>query len=499
MVRLFAKTLFAGALLVVAVRAHAFSLLGPYAIAGGNVWQVARIGYNEPPDVGGPMSAAAGEEYRWNTPNVFYAYDAAFLAFYRTRGAQEIEKAVKIINDLPPASLLNIDDYPLTGERINFRAAALGLLDLRSIALSLMLEEIGLASPSRWVFCLRQRGQPGPNRFPVFFNVIRRNYEPVILPGNVVIGKESPYINGHLWTYVDIVDSHNVPPGSFTINATVDPLDFGRFDPVAASGNGFSGFGIGSYFSGLTRDDVSAIKFIYQAANQNFDATLPGSTGAGTSISSGGGGGGGGGPWSIPQPNTNALTATNVTTTNATGLVDPTLRIGVDKLNLVRTEYDSILGLLFTPITNTYVETFIVTGGAVKSQKVQRVITVPDILFTAQDLEGNADISPIIPGVTAVAARSDTARWVNSYTLTGGTINNAGPGVIVPPTFISFSNVGFINPDEAIGPFGNPVLGVGALPYLLIGAFDGTTNEPVIFTQGGVVTVQDLERLALGR
>ena len=57
-------------------------------------------------------------------------------------------------------------------ERINFRAAALGLWDLRSTALSLMLEEMGLACPSRWVFCLRQRGQPGPNRFPAFFNVM---------------------------------------------------------------------------------------------------------------------------------------------------------------------------------------------------------------------------------------------------------------------------------------------------------------------------------------
>src|SRR6266516_1836777 len=120
MVRLFAKTLFAGALLVVAGRAHAFSLLGPYAIAGGNVWQTARIGYNEPGDTGGPMNAAAGEEYRWNTPNVFYAYDAAFLSYFRTRGVEEVEKAVKIVNDLPASSLLNVDDYPLTTERINF-------------------------------------------------------------------------------------------------------------------------------------------------------------------------------------------------------------------------------------------------------------------------------------------------------------------------------------------------------------------------------------------
>ena len=56
-------------------QSHAFSLVGPYAIAGGDVWQVQRIGYNLGGDIGGPMNVAAGEEYRWNTPNLFYAYD----------------------------------------------------------------------------------------------------------------------------------------------------------------------------------------------------------------------------------------------------------------------------------------------------------------------------------------------------------------------------------------------------------------------------------------
>ena len=237
-------------------RAHAFSLIGPYAIAGGDVWQVIRLGYNEPPDIGGPMNVAAGEEYRWNTPDIFYAYDAPFLDFFGTRGMEEVEKAVKIINDLPPASLLNVNDYPMTGERINFRAAALGLWDLRSTALSLTLEEMGLASPERWVYCLRNRGVPPStvNPPPAFFNVIRRNFDPVT-------AAESPYINGRLWTYIAIFDGQT---DSITINQPVDPLDFGRFDPVSALRDAFSGFSIGSYFTGLTRDDVGAIKYAWK-------------------------------------------------------------------------------------------------------------------------------------------------------------------------------------------------------------------------------------------
>src|SRR5881396_2740487 len=121
MLRLLTKTALLLGLLAATFDAKAFSLLGPYAIKGGNVWQVERIGYNLPGDIGGPMNAAAGEEYRWNTPNLFYAYDAAFLDFFGTRGREEVEKAVKIINDLPLASVLNVDDYPMTTERINFR------------------------------------------------------------------------------------------------------------------------------------------------------------------------------------------------------------------------------------------------------------------------------------------------------------------------------------------------------------------------------------------
>src|SRR5437763_8996559 len=116
MVRLLTKTLLLLALLGANFGAKAFSLLGPYGINAndGAVWQVLRIGYNEPGDIGGPMIASPNESYRWNTPNVFYAYDRSFLLFFGTRGMQEVEKAIKILNDLPPASQLNVDDYPMT-------------------------------------------------------------------------------------------------------------------------------------------------------------------------------------------------------------------------------------------------------------------------------------------------------------------------------------------------------------------------------------------------
>ena len=463
-----------------ASQARAFSLLGPYAINAndGAVWQVLRIGYNEPGDIGGPMIASPNESYRWNTPNVFYAYDRSFLLFFGTRGMQEVEKAIKILNDLPPASQLNVDDYPMTAERINFRAAALGLQDVKSWTLSTVLEEMGLASPNRWVYCLRNRYVPGPNRFPVFFTVIRRNFDPIT-------AAESPYINGRLWTYIGFVDSDNLPPGSLTLNTTVDPLDFGRSDPVAAALDAFAGFGTGSYFNGLTRDDVGAIKFIYQAPQVNFEAALAGSTNAGgfTPIA----GGGGGSPWSIPS--TNVVTPPG-TATNANGLVDPVLRPGVDKVTFVRGEYDSILGQFFTPITYAYVDKFI-TNRVERSQTVIRVITVPDILFTAGDING-PDSPPGIP--IATLGRTDTSGWQNDDALGGRAARHAGPGVIQPPISLIYNDVGFIAVDIIPG-----VIGPNVMPWFLWGAFDGTTNDPVVFSQGGNVTLQQVEQLRLGR
>ena len=480
MLRLLTPILLSVAVLGTAFRANAFSLLGPYAIeAGGTVWQIERIGYNLPGDIGGPMNAAAGEEYRWNTPNLIYGYDAAFMSFFGSKGFQEIEKSIKLMNDLPAASLLNVEDYPMTAERANFRAAALGLVDLKSTALSVLLEELGLASPNRWVYALRNRYQPGPPRFPVFFTVIRRNFDPVT-------AAESIFINGRMWTYIDIFDL-DTPARSFTINTTVDPLDFGRFDPVASAFDG-GGFGLGSFFTGLTRDDVGAIKYMYQAANRNSEAVIPGSTNAGFTPT--GGGGGGGGPWSIPS--TNVIVVPGVATGS---LVDPVLRLGVDKLNFIRGEYDSILGQFFTPITNVYVDRF-VTNGVERSQAVLRVVTVPDILFTAADLNAAAEPGGI---PASLFARTVTGGWQNDDNIGQVAFRHAGPGVILPPVSITFNNVGFINIDVATSFTGNAVLGFNALPYILYGAFDGSTNDPVVFSQGGNVTLQQLEQLRLGQ
>lgn len=470
-----------GLLTVTDPTVHAFTPIGPFAITDGAVWQVERIGYQLPGDIGGPMNAAAGEEYRWNTKMIVYAYDAPFFDFFGTRGMEEVEKAIKIFNDLPAASAINVDDYPMRAEQANFRAAALGLMDLKSVAMRATIEELGLAAPARWVFTLRNRFQPGPPRFPVFFNVIRRNFD----PGTVA---ESVFINGRLWTYVDIFDL-DTPPRSFTINSVVDPTDFGRFDPVAGVFDVGSGFSVGSYFTGLTRDDVGGLRYLYRTDNRNFETALPDASG-----SAGFGGGGGLSPWDIPPPPvTNAPPGTVVTN----NFINPAIREGIDNILLVRAEYDSLIGQFFTPITVRYTEV-VITNGNVINQAIQRVLTVPDILFTARDLHAAAEPGGI---PATVFRRTVTAGWQNSDGLLAGTApQRAGPGTIEGPVEIAFNNIGFFNSTEvATGFSGNAVFGVDGIPTWLWGAFDGTTNAPIIFSQGGSVTIEELERIRLGQ
>ena len=116
---------------------------------------------------------------------------------------------------------------------------------------------------------------------------------------------------------------------------------------------------------------------------------------------------------------------------------------------------------------------------------------MPDILFTAGDING-PDSPPGIP--IATLGRTDTSGWQNDDALGGRAARHAGPGVIQPPISLIYNDVGFIAVDIIPG-----VIGPNVMPWFLWGAFDGTTNDPVVFSQGGNVTLQQVEQLRLGR
>src|SRR6266702_362658 len=92
MLRFVTKFGWLGVLLAGFHSAFGFALMGPFNEA----WQVPVIGYNLPGDIGGPKNI--GEEYRWNTPTNYYAFEASFLDYFGSNGVRAVEQAIGIIN-----------------------------------------------------------------------------------------------------------------------------------------------------------------------------------------------------------------------------------------------------------------------------------------------------------------------------------------------------------------------------------------------------------------
>jgi hypothetical protein len=457
MIRLFQKTfLLALAIVGAGNGASGFSLLGPF-----DTWQTTAIGYNSPgtfafADIGGPMNR--GEEYRWNERTITYGFDKSFVDYFGQKGVTEVNKAVAILNNLPPFSSMSasLNEFPTDSKRINYQAYAVYLLDLKSQALQLLVEQMGLASPERYVWCLRSRIVQ-PSGTATNYTVIMRNFDPVNL-------FPSKYVNNVLYTY-QVVEFP--APNSFSdaIEKAVDP--FASFTSVA-SGNVIaedpfgslllSALVYGEFYTGLTRDDIGGLRYLYSArgpyAQVNEENLIPGTVGASSAGSS---------PWS----SAGAAGASNA-------VVNLAPRPGVDKIvfRQVSAPFGIFNGVL---ITNTYTGTYYDVRGVLLRQNVQRVSLVgPDILFKAGDLGVG---SP--SGVPFERARTFTT--VNNSDLnTSGTLL-AGPGEILPTVSITFGNIGpFI-----INQFPNFMTEASpASEGWVWGSFDGTTNVPFVYPAG---------------
>jgi hypothetical protein len=234
----------------------------------GDAWQTPTIGYGLPSDVNAPKNI--GQEYRHNTPDMYYTYDDNFLEFFNanntTNGTAAVDGAFGILN-----ALTNVDSYspqlsefPFSSQKVNFTAQALGLTDLKSSALYMMMEQLGLADPERYVWTLHDRFLPGGGTCPLDeeYLVVQRNLDPV---SKIY----SSYINGTLYTYaIEELCNPPVPPDALTvptpvdqsanINTTLSTL------PVASLGAGLMD---GGFYTGLTRDDVGGLRYLLSTNN----------------------------------------------------------------------------------------------------------------------------------------------------------------------------------------------------------------------------------------
>lgn len=244
--------------------AQAFSLLGPGPQQNNNplAWQTSTIGYNLTGDIGTPMNR--GDGYRWNVPVFTYAIDDSFNDYFGNRGVVEVEKALVVFNNLTNFSRMstNLNEFPLFTTRVNFRAQALGLLDVKSTTLRALVEELGLTEAERYVWTLRDRNVATLNNITYTnYLVIQRNFDPVTQ-------QPSSFVNGTLYTY-QIEDPYQFVGTSDAVERPADPLAF------ANTSVSFGRAAIGHFFTGLTRDDIGGLRYNYSTNNIAAELLLP--------------------------------------------------------------------------------------------------------------------------------------------------------------------------------------------------------------------------------
>jgi len=395
---------------------RAFSLLGPY-----QSWMTPTNGFQLAGDIGGPMNL--GEGYRWNVPVLTYSFDQSFLDFYGSSGVAAVESAIQILNNLPPASQINLNAFPFDARQENYRAAAGALIDLKSETLFLLLQQLGLAQPQRFMYCIHGFSDIGGSSNAV---VVMRSFDPfTFVPTNV--------LNGTLFTSNLIWQIDNGGQVE-DVNITAIPVD-----PVASTdtavADGWAGTSPGCLYTGLTRDDAGGLRYLLQTNNYNLEALLPGVQGAGT---------------------------------NANNYVNLAVRGGVDKITFVYEAVDQLVGMFYTQVTNQFTDTY-VTNGHLAQQQLQRVISQPDFLFSAAVIENSNT-----PAVT-LSSSTGTTNWINNA-LAG----LAGPGVIQPPVKITFNKIG----GRQFYTSGKISDETAYDQSLIWGTFDATTNAPVSYPEG---------------
>jgi hypothetical protein len=261
--------------------AFGFALLGPLNEAYQSGGNPNSLDYGFASDVGGPKNI--GEEYRWTIPTLYYAFDQSFLNYFGTNGVTAIEQAFAILNSLDNVSSYSADlsEFPLEAQRANRKAESLQLLDLKSLAMNALIEQLGLAEPDRYTWTLHDRVNPPGASCPVWdYLIIKRNFDPVTY-------EPSSYVNGTLYSYtiLELCPTPNradaveflVDPLSPAFTAVASPGSYATFSPQGETDLGVQRFG--AFYTGLTRDDVGGLRYLLRASNVNREVSGQGLNG----------------------------------------------------------------------------------------------------------------------------------------------------------------------------------------------------------------------------
>jgi len=482
------KTGILTALLTVSICAHqvmAFSFKGIL-----EAWQTSDLHYAVPGNIapgnnelelGGPKNL--GEEYRISTPVITYAYASTFLDYFGAQGVKAVDAAFAFMNAVPAASKMSSDlsEFLTEGNlRINQRAQALGLVDMKSCMIQMLVEHMGLAGENHVFDLSYRKSQSGATACSFKYGVVVRNFDPITW-------EPSHYVNGRLYTYhIMELCPTNVADA---VEDSVTSDSSGLFTAVATP----DALSSGGYYLSLTRDDMGGLRYLYRKNNYNLEALPYGAVATSSASSSSS-------PWGIPV----FTTSTATVTTNA-----PVLRGGVDKVSYVKMNFDSRLGTTFKAVTVSYTVP-VLSGSKVINQQVTRTIKAPDILISASDFKvgyayqdaaattvtdssgthvSTGASSSVGGGLVAYRTVSYSSAVANVGQYNVGSIG--GPGIINPQMQIIFNKVGpsYVNDNHYF--FTEET---SHTSYLL-GVFDGSTNEPIVFPSG--TSIRELEAQAL--
>jgi len=135
-----------GLLLFANVRqAGAFSIIGPL-----EPWMSSPNGFNPLPYDGLPEGPKQiGDEFRRNTPVMYWACDETFLDYFGSNGLYAVQQAFSAFNSVGKLSSYSLDlsEWPLESQRHNFAAQALNLLDIKSSTMDALMEQLGIYYP----------------------------------------------------------------------------------------------------------------------------------------------------------------------------------------------------------------------------------------------------------------------------------------------------------------------------------------------------------------
>jgi hypothetical protein len=158
------------------------------------------------------------------------------------------------------------------------------------------------------------------------------------------------------------------------------------------------------------------------------------------------------------------------------------LREGINKMQFVRRDYDSLLNRFWEPVTNTFTAVT-VTNNATFIETIQRVVTAPDIVLSAADLAAPVGTYPPLNIDMLVTSLQFDTNGIppGSGTYGPGNVALAGPGATT--INLVFNKVGYLLVNQP-GPGGQ----TNAFTSFLWGSFDGTPNPPVIYPIGSSLT-----------